>query len=1545
MLNKRKGRILLRQTFLLALLSAVFGLTVFGQTQNLQPAQPALERDIAGKQTHLYRLKVKPGEFAQIRVEQKGVDVTVNLLAAAGEKLFERDSPNGTRGMEILSFVATAEDYQVEVKTLSETAPPGKYGIAVATHSQPDARDALQIEAEKNLIAAQQLRQPNTPEANLAAAPKYEAAVAGWQKLGDKYMESLTLGSLAFVIFKPEESGAKSLETINRAVALAKESGDKYLETGMIRNVGEIYQMLKQPDKALEFFARSIEMARTNGDAENEISGLESSVRVFFAKEDWKNAVAAGEKLLILHERAKNQIAQAYFLNLIGVAYDSLKERDRAAGYYKQSIALYRELKDALGEAAALENLGVTLDWLKKYDAALENYRASLTLWQTLKRTDKESEILELIVSIYGSRKKNAEKLAAYQELLTSYKKADQPAKITETLGSIGSVNYDLKKFAEAVAAYQEAAALWHKTGERAKEAGSLNSLGVTYGVMEQREQAIAAQTQALKIYRELGDKSNEALVLNNLGISTAALKKYDEAITLYRQALAIRRSLGETDQAVESLDNIVTVYQTQKDKPKAIAVTQEIIALYQATQNIAKEAYYLNVIGVFYSNLNDRKTALEFYQKALKAAREAKDKDREARVLYNIGAEYSVTGKYADAIETFTQSLQMRRDLHEKAEEGETLRRLAGNYESLGDYRKALEAGNQALAIFRELKNRSAEAESLIALASIYDSTNDHLRARPLNEEALKIAREEKNKNLEATALHNLSITLDDLGETAEALEDERQALALFRETDDQFGVVSALDGVSQIYIALGQYQPALKFLLETLPMRRKIGDRDGEGLNLARIGGVYLSLGDKDKALSYSLEAIPIQQETLSKANEIITTINVGSIYAGREDYPNADKYMERALALSREIGNLRKTSYALTGLALLAYLQENYVKADDYLQQALPLARISGSPESEASILGNLMTMNKWTGNKGLAIFYGKQAVNRKQEMRARLKGIEKDFQQSFLANNEDTYRKLADLLIDEGRLSEAQQVLAMLKEEETSEFVKRDAREIESLSKRADLRPDEKTALEKYNRLAGNLTALGAEFTVLDDKRKKLPEGAAFAEQSRYDQLSAQISDANTAFRIFLNKELVTELGKTGKTEIETDRALQGKLINWGAGTVALATVVGENRYRVILTTPKVQIDGKTEVSAAELNKKIFAFRAALRNPSSDPRAVGKELYDILIKPIEKDLQGAGAQTLLWSLDGTLRYIPVGALWDGQQYLAQRYQNVIVTSTTRQSLSASVEHDWRALGAGVTKQSQVTEGDGETISFDGLPSVAGELQTIVKNETGAPEEKGLLVGKRFLDAAFTVDALKNSLGKRDAANNLKYNVVHFATHFRLGSDTANSFLLLGGNQGLTLETVADSPEIDFTDVELVTLSACNTAFGNATNKGSGDGKEIESLAAFIENRGAKAVLATLWSVADESTQLLMAEFYRLHKENPKMTKAEAMQRAQIEMIEGTLKPTTTDSQKRAEAAGKRRGNDSLDDEASFRFDAAKPYAHPYFWSPFVLIGNWR
>jgi CHAT domain-containing protein len=282
--------------------------------------------------------------------------------------------------------------------------------------------------------------------------------------------------------------------------------------------------------------------------------------------------------------------------------------------------------------------------------------------------------------------------------------------------------------------------------------------------------------------------------------------------------------------------------------------------------------------------------------------------------------------------------------------------------------------------------------------------------------------------------------------------------------------------------------------------------------------------------------------------------------------------------------------------------------------------------------------------------------------------------------------------------------------------------------------------------------------------------------------------------------------------------------------------------------------------------------------------------------------------------------------VAALHDGEAYLVERYRHVMFTPASQARLKDAPQTTWKGLGLGVS------QAHGE---FGALPGVVEELQGIIRGE-GQAASTGVLPGAIKLDAAFTAQAMRAALRQH-------YQVVHIASHFhfRPGNETA-SFLLLGDGSHLPLCELKTWPNI-FAGVDLLTLSACETAMGNA----AGDGKEVEGFGVLAQRQGAKAVIATLWPVADASTTALMQELSQRHATQPGLPKIEALRQAQLTLLQGQQPGGDVVAQ------GKRSLIDPVvehrDSSTSalprFPWNPRAPYAHPFYWAPFILIGNWK
>jgi CHAT domain-containing protein/Tfp pilus assembly protein PilF len=796
-------------------------------------------------------------------------------------------------------------------------------------------------------------------------------------------------------------------------------------------------------------------------------------------------------------------------------------------------------------------------------------------------------------------------------------------------------------------------------------------------------------------------------------------------------------------------------------------------------------------------------------------------------------------------------------------------------------------------------------EVFTLVMIGIKWIDLGENQKALDYFSQALELSRLVGDQFGEALSLEWIGAAYSELSEGQKALEFYNQALPLDRAAANRTGEARTLNNIGGIYGFLGEYQKALEYFNQALPLERAAGDRYGEARTLDSAGTSYFRLGDKKKALDSYNQALALFRKMRDRVGEVAMLATIASIYPTRTNVKKELHYSALLLSRSRAVGNRWWEAEDLLAIGSLNYDLGERKKVLEPLNEALAIVSAHQSPSLEAAVLKRLMEIWRDTGQPAAAIFFGKQAVNIYQQMRANIRGLEKEAQHSFLTSREKTYRDLADILISQGRLLEAQQVLDLLKNEEYFDFIRRDERHAASLATPVVFTKKEGELNREYEKNISTVTAVGDDWAALRAKPSRTPE-----EEKQLAELTGKLKVANQTWNKFLN-DLSAELAKSTQPQTtvenlqENASALQRVVRQLGSGTVALYTLVGEEKYHVILVTPTVQLAREYPIKSADLNKKVAAFRDALLDPDSEPVPQARDLYKILVAPIAKDLEGAQATTLMWSLDGVLRYLPVSALHDGHAYLLEKYRNIVFTPTSVPALAAptTVTH-WSGLGMGVSKSYG---------GMDALPAVPAELHAIIR-EAGSNESTGVMPGHTMLDDNFTEANLKKALSQ-------KYPLVHIASHFVFGAgNDTDSYLLLGGKdpagQRLSLADIDDDPDISFNDVELLTLSACNTALTIP-----GDGREVDGLGILAQRKGAKAVMATLWSVYDPSTSLLMQTFYRNWTANTgsPLSKAEALRRAQVAFLHGPPdQPAST---------------------------AKLPYAHPYYWAPFILIGNWQ
>jgi CHAT domain-containing protein/Tfp pilus assembly protein PilF len=1011
-----------------------------------------------------------------------------------------------------------------------------------------------------------------------------------------------------------------------------------------------------------------------------------------------------------------------------------------------------------------------------------------------------------------------------------------------------------------------------------------------------------------LEIFTAMKNKADVGNTLNNIGGVYADLGQYQQALSNYQQALSIAQELGQRAQEANSLSNIGNIHSSLGNYDEALKFLQQALKIRQEIRERPGEMVTLNNIGYVHHWQGRYDQALEVYQQARAIAQKIGDRDNEATSLGNIGIVYSDRGNYAQAMSYQQQALEIRSQIGDRAGQVTSLINIGVIHFDQGRYPEALKFYQQALILAKELDTRQKEATALNNIGTVYAQQSNFFESMKYFQQALAINREIGNRSSEAVTLRNIAIDYGNQGEYAKALELLQQALSISQAIGDNPGQANYLNSIGFLYSRLGQYPQALEYRKQALGIAREIGSRPQEVNIVLTIGVTYRLQKDYAKAEEQYRQSLTLAREIGSRANEGYALGNLGYVYERQGNQAQALESLQQALAIFRNTGDRYGEGFALGGLGLAYQASGRDAEALKTYQQAIAIQREIGDREGEAKTLSDLGKLLAKQNQPELAIAFYKQSVNTTEGIRKGLRSLAKEQQESYTETVAETYRNLADLLLKRDRVLEAQQVLDLLKVQELEDYLRTVRGAGQALT---ILRPEEEI-LKKFNALQQSAIALGQELVTLEDLARSgktlTPE-----QQKRKEQLIQVRLELNQQFTTFTQqKDVVALLKQLTPAEIEAMpqvddlRALGKKMAQLDA--VMLYPLVLDDRLELIITAPNAQPLRRTvKVSRQELNAAIVEFRQALQDPQKDASAIGQKLYGWVIQPLEKDLQQAKATTIIYAPDGQLRYIPLAALHDGKQWLVQRYRINNITSRSIDDLTAQPHSQPRVLAGAFGSSTEKVTVAGQNFTFPGLAFAGKEVETLA---TLLPKTS------KLLDQAFTPKAIINQMNE--------YTIVHLATHAALVPNSA-SFIVFGNGETATLQDI-ENWTLD--NVDLVVLSACETGLGGKLGR---NGEEVLGLGyQFTKQDKAKAAIASLWQVDDGGTQALMVAFYgALQAGKPK---AAALREAQMALIDGTWGVT---------------GSQRSDIEAQWRSgvpaNVIKQLNHPYYWAPFILIGN--
>jgi CHAT domain-containing protein len=310
------------------------------------------------------------------------------------------------------------------------------------------------------------------------------------------------------------------------------------------------------------------------------------------------------------------------------------------------------------------------------------------------------------------------------------------------------------------------------------------------------------------------------------------------------------------------------------------------------------------------------------------------------------------------------------------------------------------------------------------------------------------------------------------------------------------------------------------------------------------------------------------------------------------------------------------------------------------------------------------------------------------------------------------------------------------------------------------------------------------------------------------------------------------------------------------------TAIFYPIILDKHLEIILKLPNQPLIHRTSVvNLQEVEQAVTIMRQTIVEPDASKKfqTVSQQLYDWLIKPVENDLKNSKVNTLVFIPDGSLRNVSMSALYDGKEYLVQKYAIAVSPGLQLFSPKPLAQKKLNALAGGLSEPPK-------NENFAPLPNVKVELNLI--QQLGISKTT-------LLNETFKSTILSKTI------NTQPFRVVHLATHGQFSSKAKDTFILAADKRIYVgeLDTLLKSREQKRTEpVELLVLSACETA--------SGDNRAALGLAGVALRAGARSTLASLWQISDDSTAVFIGEFYR--QLTTGKTTSEALQEAQLKLL---------------------------------------------------------
>jgi CHAT domain-containing protein len=890
--------------------------------------------------------------------------------------------------------------------------------------------------------------------------------------------------------------------------------------------------------------------------------------------------------------------------------------------------------------------------------------------------------------------------------------------------------------------------------------------------------------------------------------------------------------------------------------------------------------------------------------------------------------------------------ALDVARDLQNQRLIGSTHYKIGWYEFGHGNISAAIRSYLQSKQAFENAGARRDLIYVLADLGSLHIYASDYQQAREYSEQSLALAEQLKGSTAPAsawpdeygmgTALSNLGNISKRDGEYEKAIQYFQKSLAAYQKIDGGSGkynadIIDDLADIGRTYVAMGDYVGALGFLNQSKAIATRSGDRTRSAGICNSLGILYLGQRDYVKAIDFFQQGLQLAGSINDRFKQCDMLLNLGVAYQFQRDFSRALDSFGKALELGKQIEHQEISIAAGEGIGAIYKEERRYGEALEALSKSLSLAKVLAdktriaellwrvaevqyakgdfaeavSSAADAAALADQLSLRnvsylalttlgraqRGSEQEQRAVQTFSRAIDQIESFRSQVAGTEGE-QQLFFEDKLAPYHELVELLVT--RQTEESDVEALKYAERAKGRVLFDVLS----SGRSDI-SKVMTAEEKSeeNRLNGQIVALNIRITEEGGKQT--------SDAKLLTNLNEELKRARLKYETFQDSVYASH------PEVKPRRAQSPGLTVEALGelvtndkTAVLEYVVTTDKVFLFVLTRKsadAPLDLKAipiHVQGKVLTNRVQEFREMLagRDPGFAPTA--RELYDLLIKPAAAQLQGK--DTLCVVPDGILWELPFQALQSSAgQYLLQDHAIDYAPSL--------------AILREMTKRQPAAQLPSAELLAFGNPRLGNEvanLQAVYRGESLAPLPEAETEVKALRDiwgpthSTVLVGAAAGK--KRFKAEASKYQIIHLATHGILDNENPmySRLAMARTDNEPDDDGLLEAREIMQLNLhaDLVVLSACQTARGRI---GAGEGVIGMSWAFFVA--GAPTLVVSQWKVDSASTARLMINFHRHLKVGSEDTKAQALRKAALELL-----------------------ND-------------KAYLHPFYWAGFVMIGR--